>query len=73
MLTKRTSKNQVTIPKMVAEQFPNVEHFEVHVEGGRIVLTPVLPGGAAAVREKLASLGIAEGDVGKAIDWARKS
>ncbi len=45
-LTKRTSKNQVTIPKAVADQFPGVEHFEVSVERGRIILSPVLPGGS---------------------------
>jgi len=72
MLTKRTSKNQVTIPKVVADQFPEVEHFEVSVENGRIVLAPVLPGGAEAVREKLTSLGISEDDVTEAIRWARR-
>ncbi len=72
MLTKRTSKNQVTIPKAVADQFPGVEHFEVSVKAGRIILAPVLPGGAEVVREKLESLGITEDDVAKAIDWARR-
>jgi len=72
MLTKRTSRNQVTIPKVVADQFPGVEHFEVSVKSGRIILAPVLPGGTEAVREKLESLGITEEDVAKAIDWARR-
>jgi len=72
MLTKRTSKNQVTIPKVVADQFPEVKHFEVSVENGRIILSPVLPGGAEAVRERLASLGITEEDVTEAIRWARR-
>ncbi|PIW82642.1 MAG: AbrB family transcriptional regulator [Nitrospirae bacterium CG_4_8_14_3_um_filter_70_85] len=72
MLTKRTSKNQVTIPKPVADKFPDVEHFEVEVEDGRIILTPVRTGGAEAVREKLASLGIGENDVSEAIRWARR-
>ena len=45
---------------------------EVEVEGGRIILTPVRKGGAEAVREKLASLGIGKDDVSEAIRWARR-
>ncbi len=41
MLCKRTSKNQLTIPKAIADQFPDVCYFDAVLEGGRIVLRPV--------------------------------
>ncbi len=72
MLAKLTSKNQITLPKVVAQAFSGAEYFEVHAEGGRIVLTPVLIGRADAVRDKLAALGIVERDVAGAVAWARK-
>jgi len=73
MLAKLTSKNQITLPKAVAQAFPGAEYFEVQNEGGRIVLTPVRIGRADAVRDKLAELGIVEADVAPAVSWARKS
>lgn len=73
MLAKLTSKNQITLPKAVAQAFPGAEYFEVQAEGGRIVMTPVRIGRADAVRDKLAALGIVEEDVGAAVAWARKA
>lgn len=73
MLAKLTSKNQITLPKAVAQAFPGAEYFEVQAEGGRIVLTPVRIGRADAVRDKLAELGIVEDDVAAAVAWARKT
>lgn len=71
MLAKMTSKNQITLPKSVVSQVSAAEYFDVEVEGGRIVLTPVRVQKADAVREKLAQLGIAETDVADAVAWAR--
>jgi bifunctional DNA-binding transcriptional regulator/antitoxin component of YhaV-PrlF toxin-antitoxin module len=71
MLAKMTSKNQITLPKAVTAQVPTAEYFEVEVEGGRIVLTPVRVQKADAVREKLAQLGITENAVDEAVAWAR--
>jgi antitoxin component of MazEF toxin-antitoxin module len=71
MLAKMTSKNQITLPKSVISQLPAAEYFDVEVEGGRIVLTPVRVQKADAVREKLAQLGIDEKDVEDAVSWAR--
>ena len=47
-------------------------HFEVQVEGDHLVLRPVRIGSAAAVRRKLAELGVRDEDVADAIAWARK-
>lgn len=72
MLAKKTSKNQITLPKAVAEQFPDAIYFDVSAEEGRIVLVPVRPDRADKVRAKLADLGIGEADVDDAIAWARR-
>ena len=72
MLAKKTVKNQITLPKKIADQFPGVEYFEVRRDGDRIVLEPFRPDRAREVRAKLDELGVAEGDVAKAVAWARK-
>ena len=48
------------------------DYFEVQVENGRIVLTPVRIQQAQAVRDHLQRLGISEQDVEDAIAWARQ-
>lgn len=82
MLAKLTSKNQLTLPKAVVKAMPASDYFDVVVENGRIVLTPVQigpvqigpvqVGAAEAVRAKLESLGLAEGDIADAVAWSRK-
>ncbi len=75
MLAKKTSKNQVTLPKAVVEQLPNVEYFDVSVREGEVVLKPVVvsPTGERlrAVRAKVKALGLTEKDIEGAIRWAR--
>jgi virulence-associated protein VagC len=71
MLVKKTSKNQITLPKEVAKEFPGVTHFEVELEGERIVLKPLRRSRAEEVRSKLGELGIEDGDVADAVAWAR--
>ena len=73
VVAKRTSKNQLTLPKAVVEQAGVADFYDVVCDNGRIVLTPLHPGGAAAVRTRLAELGIREADVAEAVDWARHS
>ncbi len=72
MLAKLTTKNQITLPKDLVRQLEPTEYFDVQLENGRLVLTPVKPRNVGAVREKLETLGITEADVGEAIRWARK-
>ena len=72
MLAKLTSKNQLTLPKALVAQMDAAEYFEVSVENGRIVLTPVCVQRAQAVRDKLGQLGITEEDVDAAVAWARR-
>ncbi|MGZ8176055.1 MULTISPECIES: AbrB/MazE/SpoVT family DNA-binding domain-containing protein [Methylobacter] len=72
MLAKLTSKNQLTLPKSVVQSVGKAEYYDVAVESGRIVLTPVRIQQADAVRAKLEALGIDEQDVNDAIAWARR-
>lgn len=73
MLAKKTSKNQITLPKAVVSRFAAVDYFDVNTDGVTITLRPLEKSRANEVRAKLAELGIAESDVADAIKWARKS
>ncbi|MFA5664684.1 AbrB/MazE/SpoVT family DNA-binding domain-containing protein [Castellaniella sp.] len=59
-------------PKAAVSGVDATEYFDVTVEGGRIILTPVRVLKAQAVREKLEKLGITEQDVEDAVAWARQ-
>ncbi|MGF1577240.1 MAG: AbrB/MazE/SpoVT family DNA-binding domain-containing protein, partial [Cyanophyceae cyanobacterium] len=63
MLAKLTSKNQLTLPKSITNELEPTEYFEVKVENGQIILTPVRVQRADAVRSKLADLGLSEQDI----------
>ena len=41
MLAKKTSKNQLTLPKDIVKAFADAEYFDVTAEKNRIVLVPV--------------------------------
>ena len=73
MLAKLTSKNQLTLPKSVTNALEPTEYFEVKVENGQIILTPVRIQRADAVRSKLADLDLSEQDIANAVAWARTS
>ncbi|MGA1842351.1 MAG: AbrB/MazE/SpoVT family DNA-binding domain-containing protein [bacterium] len=76
MLAKKTSKNQITLPKEIVKEFPDTEYFDVKVEERKIILMPVKITPAditlEGVREKIKKLGISESDVAEAVTWARK-
>ncbi|MDD2851667.1 MAG: AbrB/MazE/SpoVT family DNA-binding domain-containing protein [Desulfuromonadaceae bacterium] len=75
MLARKTSKNQLTLPKEIVGNFPNIDLFDAIVEDNRIVLTPVkvmpLNPSMEGIREKIRMLGIDENDVTEAVKWAR--
>ncbi len=72
MLAKKTTKNQITLPKKVVDRFDGVEYFEVSTDGSCIILRPLQRSRADEVRAKLAQLGIDDEDVTAAVSWARK-
>ncbi len=75
MLARKTSKNQLTLPKEVVGNFPGIDLFDASVENNRIILTPVkivpIDPSLEKIRKKMESLGIVENDVAEAIQWAR--
>jgi bifunctional DNA-binding transcriptional regulator/antitoxin component of YhaV-PrlF toxin-antitoxin module len=76
MLAKKTTKNQLTLPKEITDRFPGVDLFDATVERNRIVLVPVkvtpIATSLESIREKMEKLGLSEGDVVDAVAWARK-
>ena len=72
MLAKKTSKNQITFPKVIANRFPGFDYFDVREEDGRIVLVPLRESKAEEVRARLQKLGITEDDVADAVRWSRQ-
>lgn len=76
MLAKKTSKNQLTLPKEIIKSFPDTEYFDVSVKDRKIVLMPVriTPADRAleGIRDKMEELGITESGVTEAVAWARK-
>ena len=72
MLAKLTSKNQITLPKVVASKFPGTEYFAVREADGKIILRPVRMHSLEAVWRKIESLGITDKDVADAVRWARR-
>lgn len=73
MIAKKTSKNQLTRPKKVADRFPGVEYFDVRVDEAQITLVPVRPGQVEQVHARLERLGLSGQDVRDAVAWARRS
>ena len=76
MLAKKTSKNQLTLPKEIVKSFPDTEYFNISVKYKKIILIPVRISPADItiedVRNKLKKLEITEDDVTNAVKWARK-
>jgi hypothetical protein len=73
VLAKLTAKNQLTLPKSITNEIEPTEYFDVKVEAGQIILTPVKIQRADAVRAKLAALDLNEQDIIDAVTWAREA
>jgi bifunctional DNA-binding transcriptional regulator/antitoxin component of YhaV-PrlF toxin-antitoxin module len=73
MLSKMTSKNQITIPKKIIEQLPDVEYFKVELKDGVVMLRPLKTYDTSleGIRTKVKKLGLQENTVKEAIEWAR--
>ena len=72
MLAKKTSKNQITLPKKIIEHFPDIDYFDVSEEQGKIILLPLQYNQTDKVREKLAQMGIVAEDIVDAVEWSRR-
>lgn len=73
MRIKRTSENQLTLPKKVVDRFPGIEYFDVQVDNARIVLVPLQPDRLAQVQARMKALRLSEKDVKEAVAWVRRS
>ena len=73
MIAKMTSKNQITIPKKIIEQLPDVEYFEVELKDGIVMLKPLRTYDTSLeeIRAKVKKLELQENTVREAIEWAR--
>jgi bifunctional DNA-binding transcriptional regulator/antitoxin component of YhaV-PrlF toxin-antitoxin module len=73
MLAKVTSKNQITIPKKIMEQFPDVQYFDLELKDGVVVLKPLktYDTNLDQIRDKIKSLGLKPNSVNEAVKWAR--
>jgi len=73
MLIRVTSKNQITIPKKIMDQLPDVKYFDLELKDGIIRLKPlaVYDTNLDRIRSKIRKLGLKENAVSEAIEWAR--
>lgn len=73
-LAKRTSKNQITLPKKIVEALP-ADYYDVSTGEGVIILRPVSVEDPRqrleSVQAKIRELGLTESSVDDAIRWAR--
>lgn len=67
VVAKHTSTSQLCLSKAGVEQADPADDSDVVCANERIVLTLIRPGGAAAVRTRLAELGISQADVVEAV------
>jgi len=73
MLSKITSKNQITIPKKILDQIPDVKYFDVGLQDGVVLLKPLklYDTNLDQIREKIKKIGLKPNSVNEAIRWAR--
>jgi bifunctional DNA-binding transcriptional regulator/antitoxin component of YhaV-PrlF toxin-antitoxin module len=73
MLAKLTSKNQITIPKKIMDQLPDVQHFDIFIDNGKVILKPMViyESDLEQIRSKIKKLGLSTDTVSEAINWVR--
>jgi hypothetical protein len=75
VLTKKTTKNQLTIPKALLDQLPESDYFDATVVHDALVLRPVRMVPAVdieRVRDRVAKAGLKPGEAARAVKWARR-
>ena len=73
MLAKLTAKNQITIPKKILCQLPDVRYFDVELKDGVVLLKPVkvFEADLEGICAKIKKPGLSEDCVAEAVSWAR--
>ena len=72
MISKITTKNQITIPKKIMNQIPDAKYFDVELKDGTVMLKPLVfyDTGLRQIRSKLKRLGLKSDAVAEAASWA---
>jgi bifunctional DNA-binding transcriptional regulator/antitoxin component of YhaV-PrlF toxin-antitoxin module len=73
MISKITTKNQITIPKKIINQIPDAKYFDVELKDGVVLLKPLTfyDTDLREIRAKLKRLGLKSNSVTEAVGWAR--
>lgn len=73
MLVKLTSKNQITIPKKIMEQFPGTQYFEVELKDREVLLKPlkIYDVSLDQIKGKIEKLGLTRSTISDAIKRVR--
>ena len=73
MISKITTKNQITIPKKIINQLPDAKYFDVELKDGIVLLRPLnlYDTDLRRIRAKLKRLGLDSKAVKEAVRWAR--
>ncbi len=73
MISKITTKNQITIPKKIINQIPDVKYFDVELKDGIVLLKPLTfyETDLRQIRAKLKRTGLNANSVNEAVRWAR--
>ncbi|HEA65624.1 hypothetical protein LCGC14_2548760 [marine sediment metagenome] len=73
MISKMTTKNQITIPKKIINQIPDAKYFDVELKDGVVLLKPLTfyDTDLREIRAKLKRLGLKSNSVTEAVAWAR--
>lgn len=72
-MAKMTSKNQITIPKKIVDRLSDIQHFDIEMKNGMVVLKPVkiYDTSLEHIRSKVKKLGLKPDCVEQAVAWAR--
>ncbi len=76
LLLKKTTKNQVTLPRALLAKLASTDYFEAEVAGDTLVLRPVKVVEMVdidKVRDRLRRRRVKADEVEKAVSWARKN
>ncbi len=73
MISKITTKNQITIPKKIINQIPEAKYFDVELKDGIVLLKPLAfyETDLRQIRAKLKKLELEPNAVAEAVQWAR--
>ncbi len=73
MISKITTKNQITIPKKIINQIPEAKYFDVELKDGIVLLKPLAfyETDLRQIRAKLKKLELEPNAVAEAGQWAR--